>query len=509
MKSGAGWLKSIIWLQAGNRDMMNNSLEKIFTAGGMILPFLAAAEEPCEKKPNILFIAVDDMNDWVGFLKGHPQAITPNIDRLAQRGVIFSNAHCPAPGCSPSRNAILYGIQPFNSGLYLFYDQARLPKNALSSYTSLVKLFRNNGYETFGSGKVHHDPAENTGEWTEFFDSGTEPELRIDKTDGYFLDKKMNFSPSLNSFEDHDDYRNASAAAAVLSRNHDKPFFIAVGIKKPHLPFVCPKQFFDLYPQEIFPPRVNPDDLSDVPWAGRAMSKIGDDRQFKKDKAWSKVRRAYLACISWADYNIGRVLDALEAGPYAGNTIIVLWSDHGFALGEKNHFKKFALWEETTRTPFIIFDPRQSDVLKNRTVESAVSLINIYRTLAELAGLQVPEYVDGFSLVPQLKNPQQPVSVPAVCTWGRGNYAVRDTEWRYICYFDGSEELYSHLKDPDEWNNLADNPEYASVKKRLSAFLPDRESSLVRQGMTMHNVIDADQPDLSRIKNNWEKIESR
>jgi arylsulfatase A-like enzyme len=469
---------------------------------GGLAPAMAAEQQ----HPNVLFIAIDDMNDWTGFLGGHPQAITPNLDRLAQRGVNFTNAHCPAPGCSPSRNSLLYGVQPFHSGLYLFYDQARLPETALRSYTSLIQLFRNSGYETFGSGKIHHRPAENTGEWTEFFKSNAKTPV-FDEAAGYRQGKswKMNFAPTLNALEDHTDYQNASFAVDVLSRKHEKPFFIGVGIIKPHLPFTCPKQFFDLYPEEVDPPRINPNDLDDIPWAGRAMANVGEDRRFKRDHAWGKIRRAYLACISWADYNIGRVFDALEASPYADNTIIVLWSDHGFSLGEKGRFKKFALWEETTRTPFIILDPRQKNVPAGRTVADAVSLIDIYRTLAELTGLQVPEYVDGFSLVPQLKDPKLPVPEPAICTWGRGNYAVRDAEWRYIRYFDGTEELYSHSKDADEWTNLAGNPEYDSVKKRLSVILPKTEAPLVEEGMEFRNVVDADAPDLSAVKKKWEK----
>ena len=228
------------------------------------------------------------------------------------------------------------------------------------------------------------------------------------------------------------------------------------------------------------------------------------DNRFKKDQAWDKVRRAYLACISWADFNVGRVLDALEASPYADNTIVVLWSDHGYALGEKNHFRKFALWEETTRVPFIIWDTREKHAASGREVKVGVSLINIYRTLAELTDLTPPPEVDGFSLLPQLKNSDAEVARPSICTWGRGNYAIRDGEFRYIRYFDGGEELYSHVEDPDEWTNVADNAESAAVKKRLAGFLPKQEAPLVVKGITaVRAKMSADKPKPnSNSKNN-------
>jgi arylsulfatase A-like enzyme len=345
-------------------------------------------------------------------------------------------------------------------------------------------------------------------EWDGYFKGGKK--LNLDASAGYQQgnSEKMAFCPTTNPLEDHPDYQVASYGIDVLSQKHDEPFFLAVGIVKPHLAFVCPKQFFDLYPETVEPPRIKADDHDDIPWAGRAMANINDDARFRGDEAWNKVRRAYLACISWADYNIGRVLDALEASPYAGNTVVVLWSDHGYALGEKRHFRKFALWEETTRVPFILWDARDRKAPAGRTCSEAVSLINIYRTLADFAGLTSPDYVDGISLVPQMTHPSAPIAPPAITTWGRGNYGVRDEEWRYIRYFDGSEELYSHRNDPDEWSNQASNPEFASVKKRLAASLPQTEAPLVREGISLWNVVDADKPDLEKARKEWEKINS-
>ncbi len=448
-------------------------------------------------KPNILFIAIDDMNDWTGFLGGHPQAVTPNMDKLAEKGVNFTNAHCPAPGCSPSRNALLYGVEPFNSGLYAFYDKdgfhSKLRKE--TPYVPLAQFLKENGYVTFGAGKIHHRSKAAPEEWTDYH-KPTPAKLELDVEAGYQVNKKwrMSFCPTTSPLGSHPDYQVASYGVDVLSRQHDRPFFLAVGIVRPHLPFVCPKQFFDLYPHDVKPPRINPDDHDDIPWVGRSMAKIRDDERFKKDKAWTKVRRAYLACISWADFNVGRVLDALAASPYADNTVVVLWSDHGYGMGEKRHFRKFALWEETTRVPFIIWDAREKKPIRGRTVSDGVSLINIYPTLAELAGLTPREGTDGFSLVPQLRDPSVPVPRPSVCSWGRGNYTVRSRRWRYTRYFDGGEELYSHRDDPDEWHNLADDPAHAATKARLAKGLPEKEAPLVEGAAGWSIPASADKP---------------
>jgi len=436
-------------------------------------------------RPNILFIAIDDMNDWTGFLGGHPQAITPNMNVLADKGVNFKNAHCPAPGCSPSRNAILYGVEPFNSGLYAFYDQKEFPPEILKPYTALGEVFQRNGYNTYGSGKIHHRAADNPKEWTDYYPRQKNGTIKFDEVDGYRQGKssKMNFSPTLGPLENHTDYTNTSYGVDILSREHDKPFFLAVGIIRPHLPFTAPKQFFDMYPEEVTPAKIKPNDLKDIPPVGRSMAKTGDVQRFNRDKAWNKVWRSYLACITWADFNVGRLLDALHDGPYAENTIVILWSDHGYAMGEKDHFRKFALWEETTRVPFIIWDTRDKTFKSGREVLDGVSLINIYRTLCDMSGLEIPAYVDGYSLAPYVEDPSLPLPTPAITSWGRGNYTLRDKHFRYTRYFDGTEELYPHETDPDEWTNQAKNPEYAGQIERLSKFLPTSEAPMIMDGL--------------------------
>ena len=452
--------------------------------------------------PNVLFIAIDDMNDWVGFLGGHPQAKTPNLDKLAKRGVNFTNAHCIAPACSPCRLGLLYGVEPFHSGLYPFYNHDKIAEDVLSKYVSLPKFFRDHGYQSFGAGKIFHGSKSLAGDWDDYHQpKGVK--LKYAPENGYQQgnSKKMAFCPTTNPLEDHPDYQVASYGIDVLGKQHDKPFFLAVGIVKPHLAFVCPQQFFDMHSGPIEKPLIRYRDLQDVPWVGRSMAKLGDDLKFRNDDAWEKVRRSYLACVSWADYNVGRVLDALEDSPHADNTIIVLWSDHGYHQGEKRSFRKFSLWEEATRVPFIIVDPRPGRSKSGKCSE-AVSLINVYRTLADMAGLEAPAYVDGKSLVPQLKDPAAPIAEPAITTWGRGNYTVRDDNWRYIRYFDGGEELYNHSSDPQEWNNLIDDVSLAAKKNELAAFLPKNEAPLIKIGISLDNVIDADKPEkLTKFKN--------
>ncbi|MCD6354633.1 MAG: sulfatase [Prolixibacteraceae bacterium] len=381
---------------------INNIVLLILVVFATFVTGFCRAESSDKEKPNIFFIAIDAMNDCTGFLGGHPQTLTPNLDKLAEKGINFTNAHCSAPGCSPSRNALLYGVEPFHSGLYPFYEIG-IHKQLMEKYISLPRFLKENGYQTYGAGKIHHGLKDNPQEWNDYFELGFTQKI-FHEGAGYQVgnSKKMSFRPTINPDEEHVDYKVVSYGVEVLKQKHEKPFFLAVGIVKPHLPFDCPKRFFDALPDPVEAPPIYNDDLLDIPAEGNSFRRAGGDRRFRKDNAWNDVRRAYLACISWADCNIGRVLDALEKSEYADNTIVVVWSDHGYHLGEKMSFRKFTLWEEATRVPFIIYDTRKNEN-KGKTCNQPVSLINIYRTLAEFAGLTAPEYVDGESLVPLLK----------------------------------------------------------------------------------------------------------
>lgn len=459
---------------------LRNKIVVAFMACFVLLGYSSANAQAKKEKINFLFIAIDDMNDWTGFLGGHPQASTPNLDKLADKGTNFTNAHCSAPGCSPSRNALLYGIEPFNSGLYPFYDEGVHDK-IKDKYTSIPQLLKENGYTTHGAGKIHHGRIGDPIEWTDFLDrSNTKVKKVFAEGEGYQVGNKskMSFRPTIQSEEENVDYKVASYGVDFLKEKHEEPFFLAIGIVKPHLPFDAPKRFFDALPKEITPPEIMKSDLNDIPSAGLKMRKAGDNNKFTKEKKWNDVRRAYLACISWADYNIGRVLEALEESEYADNTVVIVWSDHGYHLGEKMAFKKFTLWERATKVPFIIYDPR---IKQKDQIDEAISLINVYKTISEMAGIDAPDYVDGQSLLPVIskKKSKEKFDYPVVTSWGKGNYAVRSKDYRLIRYYDGSEELYAHDRDSNEWNNVADNEEFASVKEELMNYLPKSEAPMI------------------------------
>jgi arylsulfatase A-like enzyme len=443
-------------------------------------------------------IAVDDLNDWTGFLGGHPQAKTPRMDALAAKGVNFTNAHCPAPGCSPSRNAILLGAEPTRTGLYPFYNLVDVESEVLEPYLPMPLFFRQNGYFTAGFEKVWHNPDNKwrqDEQWDIYEPSGGNKNLKLDAVEGYVPgQKRLTAAPADNPPSDFGDRRSADRAVGILEMKHKKPFFLAVGFILPHTPFIAPRENFDRFPFPIAPPPMLAGDLADIPLAGRSNAQLYVDIPLKQDKAWEKIRRGYLAAISFTDDNVGLVLDALEKSPYADNTIIMLWSDHGYHLGEKHTFSKFSLWEEATRTPFIIYDPRNRSG-NGQATPQPVSLIDIYRTLADLTGLTPPDYVDGESLIPLLQNPQMTKRTPALTTWGRGNYTVRSLDWRYTRYFDGSEELYRHSDDPNEWTNLAGEAGYRTLIDKLAEFMPKTEAPQVTSGRALYNVADADEPE--------------
>jgi len=425
------------------------------------------------RRPNVLFISIDDLNDWVGILGGHPQARTPNITRLARRGMAFENAHCAAPACNPSRTAVLTGLRPSTSGVY-GNDQAWRP--VLPKAVTLPQLFRRNGYTAVGSGKVFHfgDPSS----WDAYHPDACErpPDRpRATPSDSALVNiESIRFGPSRASRDGvMSDRHVARFIESELGRKHDGPFFLACGFFKPHLPWHVPEKYYDLHPLDgIVLPEVEPGDLDDIPEAGRRMARVQTHRALVRKKAWRAAVQGYLAALSFADAMLGRVLDALDASAYRDDTVVVLWSDHGWALGEKFHWKKFALWEECTRVPLVFSGPGVEKGLCRRPV----NLVDIYPTLAELCRLSAPARLDGASLVPLLQDSRAAWDRPSLTTHGHGNHALRDERWRYIRYADGSEELYDHDSDPSEFRNVASRPELADVKARLAAHLPTVDS---------------------------------
>ena len=456
-------------------------------------------------KPNVLFISVDDMNDWVGHLGGYRGKIhTPSLDRLARRGVAFTNAHCPAPVCNPSRTAILTGLRPSTTGVY---HNGHWWRPHLPDTVTLPEHFKANGYLTVGGGKVYHhvlgfnpleqwdhfEPQVQDGSW--HFDypvpgqHAAKPGLHWPK--GFPLHGIESVAkgqrPPMNyrefdwgPFDKPDlamgDGRMVQWALDVLARRHERPFFLAAGIYRPHLPWYAPRKYFDLYPldQIKLPPR-RQDDLDDVPPAGRKMAaqRRMDFELIQREGKYREAVQAYLASISFADALVGRLLDALDASPHAKNTIVVLWSDHGWHLGEKGTWHKMTLWERGTHVPFIIAAPGLAAGVR---CGRPVGLVNIYPTLIELCDLPRRPELDGVSLMPLLRDPAARWERPALMTYRRGNHAIRDARWRYIRYANGDEELYDLQADPNEWTNLAGAPQHAAVKQRLARWLPKADA---------------------------------
>lgn len=430
----------------------------------------AAAQPRPPGPPNVLFIAVDDLNDWIGPLGGHPDVHTPNLDRLARRGLVFRHAYTASPSCNPSRAALLTGVRPSTSGVY----GNRQPwRRALPDAVTLPQHFMRHRYHVAGGGKIYHGRFPDPASWHEYFPQPEDPKPRPEVASSPRSRSGGIVWGELEVAEEQmADHRVASWAADYLRRSPDRPFFLAVGIYRPHMPWSVPRRYYDLYPPDrITLPTVLEDDLGDIPQAGVAMAKpAGDHATMLATGNWRRAVQAYLASITFADAQIGRVLDALDASPHRDNTIVVLWGDHGWHLGEKQHWRKFALWEEATRTPLIWAVPgvTRPGSVSDRTVD----LMSLYPTLAELAGLPAPAQNEGVSITRLLRDPDAEWHRPALTTFERGNHAVRSERWRYIRYADGSEELYDHRADPLEWRNLAADPALAEVRAELARWLP-------------------------------------
>ncbi len=426
-------------------------------------------------RPNVLMICIDDLNDWTGFMGGHPEARTPHMDALARRGRIFANAHCAVPVCSASRVSVMSGLAATTHGSYeLGPSYQDLP--TLRDVPTLHQYFKENGYFTLTGGKVlHHGfkgrlaasidrtlsdrrggprpkkPMNRPADWSGAWDWGAFPEKDADMFDLQLAEK----------------------AAAAVKEEFGKPFFMSVGFFRPHVPLFVPPKWFDLYDEGTLTLPNNPrSDLDDLP--GNFLD-INDyavapthDEVVRHGKQRS-LTRAYLAAISFADHCVGVVLDALESGPHAGNTLVVLWGDHGFHLGEKQHWAKRTLWEESTRVPFLFAGP---GIEPGQKCREPASLIDIYPTLVELCGFPSNSRLEGVSLVPQLNDPAAPRERPAVTSSYFGNHSIRSRDWRLIVYQDGAEELYDHRNDPDEFRNLAGDPAHKTTRDRLARWLP-------------------------------------
>ena len=440
------------------------------------------APDEVKGPPNVLMIVVDDLNDWITLFDPANPIRTPNLIKLANRGVFFNRAYSSSPACNPSRASVLSGLRPSRTGVY---GNASDWRSATAGRPTLQSHFKNHGYYVAGAGKIFHHHKD----WA-FHDNASFNEYLMMSINEPYPPHKLNGLDDYGTrntdwgmwpehIEETADYRTMKYAVDFLEKEHRDPFFLNVGIYKPHSPFFAPADYFDPYPLEtITMPNTLSDDMDDLPQGARTLLEPSDwfwtgmQKALKiKPESWRTYVQAYQACASFADDMIGRVIDALDQSAYKDNTIIVLWSDHGFHLGEKEHFEKFALWEKTNHVPFIIIAPGVTDP---GTIEKVpVDLSVIYPTLSELCGLPVPD-VDGTSLVPLLQHNSQQLK-PALSTYGKGNHALRTDRWRYIHYADGSEELYDHDSDPNEYSNLAHLPDFRKLMDSLAQFLPVHE----------------------------------
>lgn len=429
---------------------------------------LAGSSLLAADKPNVLFIAIDDLNHWVGHLGRNPQTKTPNIDRLAKMGVTFTKAYCTAPACNPSRASLMSGLRPSTTGCY---NNSQNWRPGISEDKLLNSHFARAGYRVYGAGKIYHGAADRGGHWDDYFTGDghgsnlkPHPSAKDNGVGG------IAFSPLANTDEEMPDYEMVSYCLKRMAETGDRPWFIAAGLVKPHMPFSVPKKWFDMFPLETIqlPPH-REDDLNDVPPAGVKMAG-GDHAKIVASGRWKEAVQAYLATIAFCDSQVGRLLDGYEKSPQRDNTIICLWSDHGWSLGEKSHWRKFALWEEPTRTVFAWKVPGVTPA--GGVCARAVDYTCIYPTLCNLTGIAPPAHLEGRDISALLKDPQAPWDGAAITTHGRQNHTVRTEGWRYIRYADGGEELYDESSDPLEYINLAQKPEHAARKAELAKLLP-------------------------------------
>ncbi|TWT80720.1 Arylsulfatase [Planctomycetes bacterium CA13] len=444
---------------------------------GTFLPCALHAAEP----PNVLFIAIDDLNDWIGCLGGHPNAVTPNIDRLARRGVLFSNAHSQAPICGPSRASLFTGLLPSTSGIYGQISDKQIPlASPIAARARLLPdYFEDYGYKTLACGKLFHN-----GDRAGVFDDyggqasfGPKPKKRFKYDPAWFPDKMGSTQTDWGAFPETDaempDDKIAAYGVEKLKQQHDKPFFLAVGFMRPHVPWYVPQKWFDMHPVENIklPPYIA-NDLDDVPEISRQVNDLPAMPTTEwaiEENEWKNIVQSYLACTTFVDAQVGKVLDALRQSPYRDNTIVILWSDHGYHLGEKNRFAKQALWDRANRMPLIIATP---DRRHGAICSKPVGLIDLYPSLLDLCALPANTVNDGRSLAPLLANPNATWDAVTITTYGPGNHAIQTERYRFYQYEDGSLELYDHAEDPNEWKNLALDPSMKDVLDTLRSKLP-------------------------------------
>ena len=456
--------------QAPQRLRLCLCMQRFFTTltGALVIAGSAFSAD-AKPKPNVLFIAIDDLRDWVSYLGHNPQSQTPNIDKLAARGVAFTRSYCAVPVCNPSRTALMSGMRPSTTGVYENDDDWR---KAVDPALTLNMHMKASGYLTLGSGKIYHESYDRHQDWDEYFENaGAMPKVPKGQNDGV---GGIKFAPLDCNDEDLNDWKIVDYAIKQLGQPHDKPVFLACGIHKPHMPWNVPKKYYDMHPldQIVLPPHLQPgEDLADVPAAGLRMARPeGDHKNIVDAGRWKEAVQGYLAAISYTDMLIGRLMEAYDKSPMKDNTIICFWCDHGWHLGEKEHWRKFALWEEATRAPLLWVVPGVTK--PNSVCERTVDFMSIFPTLCDLCGIETPKHVEGKSIRSLLADPKSAWDTPAMTTYTFNSHAVRSEGWRYIRYMNGDEELYDETADPNEWKNLANDPAQAERKAAMAKFMP-------------------------------------
>ncbi|RXP62692.1 hypothetical protein EC396_02950 [Lutibacter sp. HS1-25] len=454
------------------------------------------------EKLNVVYIAVDDLNRWVGVMGG--QAKTPNIDKLTAQGMLFTNAQCVVPACNPSRVAVFTGLRPETTGQFTNAGNFRdKPGNA--ERLTMPQYLQKNGYETVAAGKLFHHPRGAAEEPAELSDDiswdyqhkngvGTKGhDLYLDKnnqaawlegamasygaggTGEAYISKFGVWGVTPEKKEETADWKNAVFSSEYLAKTHEKPFFLACGIFRPHSPQLAPQEFFDMYPLEsVKTPELPEDDMLDIPEHIRTNFSSEFVGHVKEKNQLKKAMQGYLASVSFADACIGEILKGLENGPNKNNTIVVLWTDHGWQLGQKNRWEKFSLWDMATNSPLIIKHPKKEFVSKR--VDIPVSLLDLYPTMMDLLAIEKPTDLEGVSLTPFMENLSYNRVEPAIVTFEEGNISVRKNEWNFIQYKNNTEELYNHTSDPFEYTNIINKNGTEAIKNELRAYVTNLKS---------------------------------
>lgn len=468
-------------------------LLRIFALSLLVLPLLQSKDE----RPNVLFIAIDDLNDWVSVFGGHSKAVTPHIERFANEGaMVFQNAHGAGSICGPSRSAMLSGFMPSRTGAY-GNSNNMLESPLVQEYATLPEYFSKHGYHTLSMGKIFHkhdvaggidrgqwsfdqyeptsgggapDPTQLTSRIQNLINGEPGPPSPYTGANG----SEFAWGPTLQPKEETKDYKTALWAAEQLQVDREQPFFMGIGISRPHLPFYAPQEFFDLYdPNGEYMPPIREDDLDDIltPTGKPKFKPTSDYLWLKQNDLFDEAARGYLAASSYADACLGVIFEGLRRSPHFDNTIVFVWGDHGWHLGEKLRYRKGSGWSESTRFPFLVRTPNMTNRLD---CIRPISMIDFYPTLIDLCQLPRKPVLDGRSFAPLLDSPKRKWDHPVVTIHGRGNASAFDGRWRHIRYSDGTHELYDLQADPQEWTNLAahPSPDGKAAMRRLAAAMP-------------------------------------